>query len=106
MIELEQGVQERAQNAPLWGPSFEDQRSGDVVPREKTDFQDVSWSDKLPPQPRKEAAVDRDTAHAKKTGLLPKQADIDGNCSIMLIIFFFRRGVSNIYSSAKIDQKV
>ena len=27
----EQGVQERAQNAPLWGPSFEDQRGGDVV---------------------------------------------------------------------------
>ena len=27
----EQGIQERAQNAPLWGPSVEDQRSGDVV---------------------------------------------------------------------------
>ena len=27
----EQGVQERAQNAPLWGPSVEDQQSGDVV---------------------------------------------------------------------------
>ena len=27
----EQGVQERAQNAPLWGPSVEDQRGGDVV---------------------------------------------------------------------------
>jgi hypothetical protein len=26
----EQGVQERAQNAPLWGPSVEDQRGGDV----------------------------------------------------------------------------
>ena len=25
-----QGVQERAENAPLWGPSVEDQRSGDV----------------------------------------------------------------------------
>ena len=24
----EQGVQERAQNAPLWGPSVEDQRGG------------------------------------------------------------------------------
>ena len=27
----EQGVQERAQNAPLWGPSVEDQRGGYVV---------------------------------------------------------------------------
>ena len=27
----EQGVQERAQNTPLWGPSVEDQRVGDVV---------------------------------------------------------------------------
>ena len=27
----EQGVQERAQNAPLWGPSVEDQRGGDVL---------------------------------------------------------------------------
>ena len=27
----EQGVQERAENAPLWGPSVEDQRDGDVV---------------------------------------------------------------------------
>ena len=27
----EQGVQERAQNAPMWGPSVEDQRGGDVV---------------------------------------------------------------------------
>ena len=27
----EQGVQERAENAPLWGPSVEDQRSDDVV---------------------------------------------------------------------------
>jgi hypothetical protein len=27
----EQGVQEGAQNAPLWGPSVEDHRSGDVV---------------------------------------------------------------------------
>jgi len=27
----EQGVQERAQNAPLWGPRVEDQRGGDVV---------------------------------------------------------------------------
>ena len=27
----EQGVQERDQNAPLWGPSVEDQRGGDVV---------------------------------------------------------------------------
>ena len=27
----EQGVQERAENAPLWGPSVEDQRGGDVV---------------------------------------------------------------------------
>ena len=27
----EQGVQERAQNAPLWGPSVEEQRGGDVV---------------------------------------------------------------------------
>ena len=27
----EHGVQERAENAPLWGPSFEDQRGGDVV---------------------------------------------------------------------------
>ena len=27
----EQGVQERAQNAPLWGASVEDQRGGDVV---------------------------------------------------------------------------
>jgi hypothetical protein len=27
----EQGVQERAQNAPLWGPSVEDQQGGDVV---------------------------------------------------------------------------
>ena len=26
----EQGVQERAENAPLWGPSVEDQRGGDV----------------------------------------------------------------------------
>ena len=26
----EQVVQERAENAPLWGPSVEDQRSGDV----------------------------------------------------------------------------
>ena len=25
----EQGVQERAENAPLWGPSVKDQRSGD-----------------------------------------------------------------------------
>ena len=25
-----QGVQEGAENAPLWGPSVEDQRSGDV----------------------------------------------------------------------------
>jgi hypothetical protein len=27
----EQGVQERAENAPLWGPSVEDQRGRDVV---------------------------------------------------------------------------
>ena len=27
----EQGVQERAENAPLWGPSVEDQQGGDVV---------------------------------------------------------------------------
>ena len=27
----EQGVQERAENAPLWRPSVEDQRGGDVV---------------------------------------------------------------------------
>ena len=27
----EQGVQERAENAPLWGPSVEDQWGGDVV---------------------------------------------------------------------------
>jgi hypothetical protein len=27
----EQGIQERAENAPLWGPSVEDQRGGDVV---------------------------------------------------------------------------
>ena len=27
----EQGVQEGAEHAPLWGPSVEDQRSGDVV---------------------------------------------------------------------------
>ena len=27
----EQEVQERAENAPLWGPSVEDQRGGDVV---------------------------------------------------------------------------
>ena len=27
----EQEVQEGAENAPLWGPSVEDQRSGDVV---------------------------------------------------------------------------
>jgi hypothetical protein len=27
----EQGVQERAENGPLWGPSVEDQRGGDVV---------------------------------------------------------------------------
>jgi hypothetical protein len=27
----EQGVQERAQNAPLWSPSVEDQRGGNVV---------------------------------------------------------------------------
>ena len=27
----EQGVQERAENAPLWGPNFEDQPGGDVV---------------------------------------------------------------------------
>ena len=27
----EQGVQERAEISPLWGPSVEDQRSGDVV---------------------------------------------------------------------------
>ena len=27
----EQGVQERAQTAPLWGPSVEDQRGGFVV---------------------------------------------------------------------------
>jgi hypothetical protein len=27
----EQGVQERDQNAPLWGPSVEYQRGGDVV---------------------------------------------------------------------------
>ena len=27
----EQGVQERAQNAPFWSPSVEDQRGGDVV---------------------------------------------------------------------------
>ena len=25
------GVQERAENAPLWGPSVENQRGGDVV---------------------------------------------------------------------------
>ena len=25
------GEQERAENAPLWGPSVEDQRGGDVV---------------------------------------------------------------------------
>jgi hypothetical protein len=27
----EQGVQERAESTPLWGPSVEDQRGGDVV---------------------------------------------------------------------------
>jgi hypothetical protein len=27
----EQGVQERAENVPLWGPSVEDQRRGDVT---------------------------------------------------------------------------
>ena len=27
----EQGVQERAEKAPLWDPSVEDQRGGDVV---------------------------------------------------------------------------
>ena len=27
----EQGVQERAENAPLWGPSVEDQRRGMIV---------------------------------------------------------------------------
>ena len=27
----EQGVQERAENGPLWVPSVEDQRGGDVV---------------------------------------------------------------------------
>jgi hypothetical protein len=27
----EQGVQERAENAPLWGPSVEDQWGGEVV---------------------------------------------------------------------------
>ena len=27
----EKGVQERAENAPLWAPSVEDQRGGDVV---------------------------------------------------------------------------
>ena len=27
----EQGVQEGAEHAPLWGPSVEDQRNGDVV---------------------------------------------------------------------------
>ena len=27
----EQGVQERAENAPLWGPSVEEQRVGNVV---------------------------------------------------------------------------
>ena len=27
----EQGVQERAENSPLWGPSVEDQCGGDVV---------------------------------------------------------------------------
>ena len=27
----EQGVQERAEHAPLWGPSVDDQRSGGVV---------------------------------------------------------------------------
>ena len=27
----EQEVQERAETAPLWGPSVEDQRGGDVV---------------------------------------------------------------------------
>ena len=27
----EQGVQERAENAPLWGPRVEGQRGGDVV---------------------------------------------------------------------------
>ena len=27
----EQGEQERAENAPLWGPSGEEQRGGDVV---------------------------------------------------------------------------
>ena len=27
----EQGVQESAENAPLWGPSVEDQRGGDVI---------------------------------------------------------------------------
>ena len=27
----EQGVQERAENTPLWGPSVEDKRGGDVV---------------------------------------------------------------------------
>ena len=30
-VVIEQGVQERAQNAPLWSPSVEDQRGGDVV---------------------------------------------------------------------------
>jgi hypothetical protein len=28
----EQGVQERAENAPLWAPSVEEQRGKDVVP--------------------------------------------------------------------------
>jgi hypothetical protein len=27
----EQGVQERAENAPFWGPSVEDQQRGDIV---------------------------------------------------------------------------
>ena len=31
MVMGEQGGQERAQTAPLWGPSVEDQRAGDVV---------------------------------------------------------------------------
>ena len=28
----EQGVQEIAENTPLWGPSVEDQRCGDLLP--------------------------------------------------------------------------
>ena len=31
VVKGEQGVQERAENAPLWGPSVEDQRGGDVI---------------------------------------------------------------------------